>query len=139
MEDSSVAMLYCPPLGLNGYDNDGTPLIERQAIWSPPPPKGSRPSPQSEDDLVIFALENCAAAAMVGDTILAPRYKTNVPLVHLVPDLLLTDLMDDLRIDKTQFEFNPKNPANSLGRGGAGEITKSLRRWWWWGGGGVKK
>ena len=95
------------------------PLVEKQAIWVPAP-KGFR-QPRPEEAAVVFSLEDCAAAALVGETIVTPGNKSYVPLIHLVPDLLLTDLDEDLIIDKSKFEFDPKNPANSLGRGGAGE------------------
>ena len=58
--------------------------------------------------MIVFDLDACAADALKGDTILSTDYKVHVPLAHLVPDLLLTDLPPQLRIDTSQFEFNPK-------------------------------
>lgn len=58
--------------------------------------------------MIEFDLDACAADALKGDTIVCTDYKVHVPLHHLVPDLLLTDLPAQLRIDTSQFEFNPK-------------------------------
>ena len=69
---------------------------------------------------MTFQLDTCAAEALIGDTIICREYNVRVPLRHLVPDLLLTDLPADLQIDQSQLEFNPKNSATRLGRGGAG-------------------
>ena len=68
----------------------------------------------------VFQLEHCAAESLLGDTILCPDYNIRIPLHHLVPDLLLTDLPTALKIDTSMFEFNPQDPATKLGRGGAG-------------------
>lgn len=99
--------------------------------------------------MIIFDLDACAADALKGDTTVCSDYQVRIPLHHLVPDLLLTDLPQQLRIDTSQFEFNPKvrgqgvwwlvgvvleafvsvfvffqDPANRLGRGGAGAVYK---------------
>lgn len=70
---------------------------------------------------MTFHLDSCAAEALTGDTIVCREYNVRVPLRHLVPDLLLTDLPAELQIDHAQFEFNPQDPATRLGRGGAGD------------------
>lgn len=69
---------------------------------------------------MTFQLDTCAAEALIGDTIVCREYNVRVPLRHLVPDLLLTDLPSDFQIDQSQLEYNPKDPAARLGRGGAG-------------------
>ena len=56
----------------------------------------------------MFGLEACAADALKGDTVICSDYKVHIPLKHLVPDLLLTDLPPQFEIDTSQFEFNPK-------------------------------
>ncbi len=48
------------------------------------------------------------------------EYNVLVPLSHIVPDLLLSDLPKDLIIDTSLLDFNPKDPSTRLGRGGAG-------------------
>ena len=58
--------------------------------------------------MMIFNVDACAADALKGDTIVCSEYKVRIPLRHLVPDLLLTDLPPQLNIDTSQFEFNPK-------------------------------
>ena len=62
----------------------------------------------SHDQMIVFDLDACAADALKGDTIVCSDYNVRIPLHHLVPDLLLTDLPQQLRIDTSQFEFNPK-------------------------------
>ena len=37
-----------------------------------------------------------------------------------MPDVLLTDLPDELKINYDEFHFNPKDAASCLGTGGAG-------------------
>lgn len=58
--------------------------------------------------MIVFDLDACAADALKGDTIVCRDYSVRIPLRHLVPDLLLTDLPPQLNIDTSQFEFNPK-------------------------------
>ena len=58
--------------------------------------------------MIVFDVDACAADALKGDTIVCVDYNVRIPLSHLVPDLLLTDLPPQLRIDASQFEFNPK-------------------------------
>lgn len=57
---------------------------------------------------IVFDLDACAAEALKGDTIISTRYNVRIPLHHLIPDLLLTDLPSQLKIDTSQFEFDPK-------------------------------
>lgn len=71
--------------------------------------------------MLVFSLERCASEALVGDCIQVHSYRISVPLTHLVPDLLLTDLPDDMKVDHSQFDFNTKDPTNVLGRGGSGK------------------
>ncbi len=58
--------------------------------------------------MMVFDLDACASDALKGDTVVCQDYKIRIPLRHLVPDLLLTDLPPQLNIDVTQFEYNPK-------------------------------
>ena len=46
----------------------------------------------------------------------------HVPLSHIVPDLLLTDLPKEFIVNTSQLDFDPKEPSTRLGRGGAGRI-----------------
>ena len=78
------------------------------------------PPPPASPQLVTFQVDTCAAEALIGDTIICREYNVRVPLRHLVPDILLTDLPADLQIDQSQLEYNPRDPATRLGRGGAG-------------------
>lgn len=98
-----------------------SPSIHAQSSWtliiSPLPP-----FPQC----ITYQLDTCAAEALTGDSIVCREYNVRVPLRHLVPDLLLTDLPEDLQIDHSQFEFNPQDPATRLGRGGAGRELHQL-------------
>ena len=70
----------------------------------------------------MFTLEQCAAEALAGDYLLAHSYRVSIPLTHLVPDLLLTDLPNDMKVDHSQFDFNPRDPTSVLGRGGSGKV-----------------
>ena len=67
--------------------------------------------------VIVFDVDACAAEALKGDTIMCPDYNVRIPLSHLVPDLLLTDLPPQLRIDTSQFEFNPKVCGVGCGQG----------------------
>ena len=134
--------LSSTPVGLNDIDVEGDWLVQRQVLWRVPDevldkqkksdktgkkkrtPWGVCPEEPRRGEMYIFALEICAADALTGDTILCPDYNVRVPLHHLVPDLLLTDLPQELRIDVSQFEFNPEDPATKLGRGGAGAVFR---------------
>jgi len=58
--------------------------------------------------MIMYDLDACAADALKGDTVVCQDYKVRIPLKHLVPDLLLTDLPSQFNIDASQFEFNPK-------------------------------
>ncbi len=58
--------------------------------------------------MIMYDLDMCAADALKGDTVVCQDYKVRIPLRHLVPDLLLTDLPPQFSIDASQFEFNPK-------------------------------
>lgn len=57
---------------------------------------------------MMYDLDACAADALKGDTVVCHDYKVHIPLKHLIPDLLLTDLPAQFVIDTSQFEFNPK-------------------------------
>ena len=72
----------------------------------------------------IFSLEDCAAAALMEDTIYCKEYDVDVPLIDLVPDLLLTDLPKQWHLDISRFEFNPADISTRLGAGGAGAVYK---------------
>lgn len=72
----------------------------------------------------IFSLEDCAAAALIEDTIHCKEYNVDVPLIDLVPDLLLTDLPPQWHLDISRFEFNPADISTRLGAGGAGAVYK---------------
>ena len=66
-------------------------------------------------------MEVCCSLALTSDTVVVKDYSVAVPLVHLVPDILLTDLPEELKIEHAEFTFNPEDPATRLGEGGAGE------------------
>lgn len=132
--------------GLNDIDVEGDWLVQRQVLWRVPDevlnrqkkaekgskkkrtPWGVSPEDSQRGEMYIFALEICASHALDGDTILCQDYNIRVPLHHLVPDLLLTDLPQDLRIDLSQFQFDPRDPATRLGRGGAGAVYRGKYR-----------
>lgn len=76
--------------------------------------------------MIVFDLDACAADALKGDTIVCSEYKVRIPLHHLVPDLLLTDLPPQLKIDSSQFEFNPKVRAGRVESLGGGFSDVSL-------------
>ena len=125
---------------------EGDWLVQRQVLWRVPDevldrqkkaekgskkkrtPWGVSPEDSQRGEMYIFALEICASHALDGDTILCQDYNIRVPLHHLVPDLLLTDLPQDLRIDLSQFQFDPRDPATRLGRGGAGAVYRGKYR-----------
>lgn len=65
--------------------------------------------------MILFDLDACAADALKGDTVVCQDYNVRIPLRHLVPDLLLTDLPQQFIIDTSQFEFNPKVEGNGCG------------------------
>ena len=73
-----------------------------------------------------FPLTVCAKAALYYDQfqcILHPDLP--VSLVHMVPDLLLSDLPPSMVLDNTKFDFEA-NDETKLGAGGAGEVYKAL-------------
>ena len=67
------------------------------------------------------------APSSLQDTILCSDYNVHVPLSHIVPDLLLTDLPKEFIVNTSQLDFDPKDPSTRLGRGGAGRITHMYR------------
>lgn len=69
----------------------------------------------------VFPLKLCCVQALSSDTIVAEKFSVMVPLDHLIPDILMTDLSGDLKVDHSQFEFDPQDPAKLLGVGSAGE------------------
>ena len=122
--------------GLNDLDVEGDWLVQRQALWVPPQEVQERFRPDiphtgpdwsySHADgyqqcVYTFRLEECALVGLLNSSILCSDYNIYVPLSHLVPDLLLTDLPPHLMVDKSQLLFNPKDTSTRLGRGGAGE------------------
>eukprot|EP00731_Ephydatia_muelleri_P016582 Em0009g1006a len=126
--------------GLNDFDVEGICLVQRLVMWRVPtqlcPPEVEQTprrsggwnlfagSQEPHGEVLVFSLERCAAEALAGDSIQVHSYRVRVPLTHLVPDLLLTDLPDDMKVDHSQFDFNPKDPANVLGRGGSGAVYR---------------
>ena len=58
--------------------------------------------------VIMYDLDACAADALKGDTVVCSDYNVRIPLKHLIPDLLLTDLPTHFIIDNSQLEFNPK-------------------------------
>ncbi len=73
-----------------------------------------------------FSLSVCALAAGGHEYISSEKHPDEpVPLSHLVPDLLLTDLPATLLLDKFQLDFVPSEH-NRLGGGGAGEVFRAM-------------
>jgi leucine-rich repeat kinase 1 len=129
--------------GLNDLDVEGEWLVQRQVLWKVPGELlQSRAGHKSrsrreqwslfpdgeQEELVMFQVDACAAEALIGDTIVCRDCNVRVPLRHLVPDLLLTDLPADLQVDQSQLEYNPRDPATRLGRGGAGAVYRGKYR-----------
>ena len=69
----------------------------------------------------MYDLDACAADALKGDTVACMDYNVSIPLKHLIPDLLLTDLPAQFFIDISQFECNTKVSVNAGGREGGCE------------------
>lgn len=80
--------------------------------------------PTREDETVDFPLEECALQARSSRTIFSNEYNTDVPLEHLVPELLLTDLPGELGMDVKQLEYKPEDYSTLMGVGGAGAVYK---------------
>ena len=80
--------------------------------------------PNQEDETVDFSLEDCALQARSSRTIFSSEYNTDVPLEHLVPELLLTDLPAELGMDVGQLEYQPEDYSTLMGVGGAGAVYK---------------
>lgn len=112
----------CNPTGLNEYNDDGTPIVQREVVWLIPTVhnESARVSPGSRKAMV-FPLEVCCFLALTTDHIPVRSCGVSVPLEHLVPDILLTDLEPEWIIDRDEFVFNPKDPSTCLGQGGSGE------------------
>ena len=90
-------------------------------------PKSTRPwdllsgSQEPEAVYALLPLKLCCFQALSCDTITARGFNVRVPLDHLIPDILMTDLPEELKIDLSQFEFDPDDPAKLLGVGSAGK------------------
>ena len=124
-------------LGLKSVDHLGSPLIEREAVWVVPPHLSQKPRNEEEEDSVsvwsqrnvkdeevVFSLHECALRAYEGKRIHNPEYNVYVPLEHLVPELLLTDLPDEFKMDRNQLEVNLDDYSTILGAGGAGAVYR---------------
>ena len=73
-----------------------------------------------------FPLTVCAMAALRCDKLQCDNHLDEpVLLVHMVPDLLLSDLPTSMVLDKAKFEFEA-NDETKLGTGGAGEVYKAV-------------
>ena len=77
-------------------------------------------SKESQTVCVVYPLELCCVWAFSCDTIVARKFNVSVPLDHLIPDILMTDLPKELQVESNQFQFD-QNPAFCLGRGGFGK------------------
>ena len=77
---------------------------------------------KEEDETEEFSLENCAMQAMSSHTIFSRDYNTDVPLEHLVPELLLTDLPAELSMDTAELQYTPEDYSTLMGVGGAGAV-----------------
>eukprot|EP00731_Ephydatia_muelleri_P005646 Em0002g1822a len=118
--------------GLNDFLEDNTPIVQREVMWEVPPQyKRTTPTTRGGSPdcrMVLFPMEVCCSLALTSDTVVVKDYSVAVPLVHLVPDILLTDLPEELKIEHAEFTFNPEDPATRLGEGGAGTVYKGKYR-----------
>ena len=118
-------------------DHYGKSLIERDAIWVVPPhlkmkkacsptePDGNAVIANQEDETEDFSLEDCALQARSSLTIFSHDYNTDVPLEHLVPELLLTDLPPELNMDVTHLQYDLEDYSTLMGVGGAGAVYQA--------------
>ena len=129
-------------LGLNDFDVEGIRPVQRLVMWKAPPPLCAPQTEQAnrksgswnllynvqepQGEMLVFTLDQCATEALVGECIQSHTYRVSIPLTHLVPDILLTDLPQDLKVDYSQFEFNSKDPTSVLGRGGSGNTKMHI-------------
>ena len=70
----------------------------------------------------VYWLELCCVWALSSDTIVARKYNVRVPLTHLIPDILITDLPDELKVERGAFQFD-ETTAVHLGHGGFGKAV----------------
>ena len=108
----------------------GHVLFEREAVWVVPEhlkkrqPDPEEPGREAEEEEVDFMLEDCALQARKSKTIYNAEYQVNIPLEHLVPELLLTDLPEEFKMTKDSLEYNPEDFGTLLGVGGAGAVYR---------------
>ena len=121
--------------GLKNTDPQGQVLFEREAIWvvpahlrkkrfDPDSTNGNITSGEEIEEEIVFKLEDCALQARKSRTIYNAEYDTYIPLDHLVPELLLTDLPDEFKMNTASLEYNPEDFSTLLGVGGAGAVYK---------------
>jgi serine/threonine protein kinase len=116
--------------GLKNTDAMGHVLFEREAVWVVPEhlkkrqPDPEEPGREAEEEEVDFMLEDCALQARKSKTIYNAEYQVNIPLEHLVPELLLTDLPEEFKMTKDSLEYNPEDFGTLLGVGGAGAVYR---------------
>ena len=124
-------------IGLIGADIYGQDLVQQQVLWKVSPQYSIKLQesdleyatswdlllgPEAADEVhALFPLKLCCIQALSSDTIVFEKFNVRVPLDHLIPDILMTELPEDLTVDPSQFEFNPHDPAKLLGIGSAGE------------------
>ena len=73
-----------------------------------------------------FSLTVCAIAALGHDEFQCSMHPDEpVPLAHMVPDLLLSDLPASMVLDQANFDFEA-NEEMRLGTGGAGEVYRAV-------------
>ena len=91
-------------------------------VRSPSGVDGNPMTASQEDETEDYSLEECALRARSSRTIYSHDYNTDVPLEHLVPELLLTDLPAELNMDVDQLQYNPDDYSTLMGVGGAGAV-----------------
>lgn len=122
----NILMMDMSPSGLNDCNDDGSAIVQREVVWKVPAnyqkpvriTTGSDVSPSGRT--IALPLEACCYLALTRDHLVVKSWGISVPLRQLVPDVLLTDLPDELKINYDEFQFNPKDAASCLGTGGAG-------------------
>ncbi|KAK7465047.1 hypothetical protein BaRGS_00037786 [Batillaria attramentaria] len=72
----------------------------------------------------LFLFDDLVSQSETCDTVFCPQHDADVSLAQLAPDIMLTDIETNFRLDLDSFEFKD-SPENLLGGGGFGSVYKA--------------